>query len=411
MKRVPCGRFVFRNIQERYLLEIQNENINLKNITNQKMRKKDIFKLLTFGIFLFLAMSVIAQDNYFRKWPKGSSPEEVGLLVAGRFIQSPHPNWGNSGPANEITYPETCAWYGALLFAKQTKNDMLLKALQGRYEVAMSTEKMLIPKADHVDHTVFGSIPLELYMQTDSARYLQQGIAYADQQWVLPENPKANQLEWHNKGYSWQTRLWIDDMFMISAIQAQAYRATGDTSYINRAAREMTLYLARLQRENGLFFHADDVPFFWGRGNGWYAAGMAELLRSLPADNANREEILTGYQKMMTTLLDYQDASGMWKQLLDDPNSWNESSGTAMFCYAMTLGVKNGWLEEKKFGPVVRRAWLALVDKIDERGDISAVCEGTNKKNDRQYYMDRRQLTGDLHGQAPLLWTAFALMQ
>src|SRR5690606_22973662 len=155
------------------------------------------------------------------------------------FIQSPHPNWGNPGPANEITYPETCAWYGALLFAKVTRNDLLLKALQGRYEIVMATEKRLVPKADHVDHTVFGSIPLELYMQTDSIHYLTQGLSYADQQWQLPERVNDTQKAWHEQGYSWQTRLWIDDMFMISTIQAQAYRATGDTTYINRAAREM----------------------------------------------------------------------------------------------------------------------------------------------------------------------------
>jgi len=114
---------------------------------------------------------------------------------------------------------------------------------------------------------------------------------------------------------------------------------------------------------------------------------------------------------MMLKLLHYQDATGMWKQILDDPNSWNESSGTAMITYAMALGVKNGWLEESKFGPIVRKSWLALTAYIDAVGDVREVCEGTNKKNDKQYYLDRRRLTGDMHGQAPVLWTAFALLQ
>lgn len=369
------------------------------------------FNFLFFCVFFLASLTSQAQNKYFNKWPKGTAPKEIGLLVAGRFIQSPHSNWGNPGVANEITYPETCAWYGALLFAKQTNNELLLKSLQGRYEVAVATEQKLIPKADHVDHTVFGSIPLELYMQTDSTRYLEQGIRYAKAQWQLPKDARPQEVEWHSKGYSWQTRLWIDDMFMISTIQAQAYRATGDTTYINRAAREMTLYLSNLQKDNGLFYHAEDVPYFWCRGNGWYAAGMAELLKSLPKDNPDRPEILIAYRKMMETLLGFQDETGMWRQLIDDADSWEESSGTAMFCYAMTLGVKNNWLEEKKFGPAVRKAWLALVKRINRRGDVSDVCEGTNKKDDKQYYLDRRRLTGDLHGQAPLLWTAFALLE
>lgn len=42
------------------------------------------------------------------------------------------------------------------------------------------------------------------------------------------------------------------------------------------------MYLDELQRPNGLFYHAPDVPYYWGRGNGWVAAGMAELLQCLP---------------------------------------------------------------------------------------------------------------------------------
>jgi hypothetical protein len=68
----------------------------------------------------------------------------------------------------------------------------------------------------------------------------------------------------------------------------------------------MAVYLDTLQQPNGLFYHAPDVPFFRGRGNGWMAAGMAELLRSLAEDHPNRARILSGYRKIMATLLQYQ---------------------------------------------------------------------------------------------------------
>ena len=71
-------------------------------------------------------------------------------------------------------------------------------------------------------------------------------------------------------------------MFMITAVQVQAYRATGDTKYLDRAATAMVAYLDKLQQPNGLFFHAPDTQFYWGRGNGWMAAGLAELLRRCP---------------------------------------------------------------------------------------------------------------------------------
>ncbi len=61
----------------------------------------------------------------------------------------------------------------------------------------------------------------------------------------------------------------------------------------------MVAYLDKLQQPNGLFYHAPDVPFFWGRGDGWMAAGSAQLLSSLPADHPARARIMAGYQKMM----------------------------------------------------------------------------------------------------------------
>lgn len=108
---------------------------------------------------------------------------------------------------------------------------------------------------------MFGSLCLELYKITKDKRYLDLGISYADTQWELPGNAKAKEKEWDAKGYSWQTRLWIDDMYMITIVQTQAYKVTGDRKYIDRAAKEMVLYLDELQRPNGLFYHAPDVPF------------------------------------------------------------------------------------------------------------------------------------------------------
>jgi rhamnogalacturonyl hydrolase YesR len=68
-------------------------------------------------------------------------------------------------------------------------------------------------------------------------------------------------------------------------------------------------------------------------------------------------------------------------------------------------------LTKKQYLPVARKAWEALVKRIDDNGDVRDVCEGTNKKNDRQFYLNRKRLTGDLHGQAPLIWSAWAWIE
>ena len=377
-------------------------------------------KCLFITILVFLLQADISyaqtskkQNADLENWPKGSSPKEVGKRVADHFIATPHTNFGRPIPPRVITYPETCTWYGALTFAKETKDKQLTDQLAQRFEPLFGSRDTLIPVPDHVDYTVFGAVPLELYMQTKEPRYLDLGKRFADKQWGPPEGSrvKPESHRFYNKGLTWQTRLWIDDMFMITAVQSQAYRATGNRTYIDKSAKEMVFYLDSLQMPNGLFYHAPDVPFFWGRGNGWMAAGMSELLRSLPKDNPDRPRIMEGYKKMMATLLTYQAEDGMWRQLIDDPESWKETSSTGMFTFAFITGVREGWLNKESYGAAARKGWLGLISYINENNEISEVCEGTNKKNERQYYLDRKRNIGDLHGQAPVLWCATALLR
>lgn len=375
--------------------------------------------LLTVG-FTLVTASVASAAYDFGAWPAGSSPQEVGQRVADRFVASPHQNYGRPTPPKTVTYPEVCTWYGALVFADMSKNEPLKAQLAARFEPIFREEKTMVPVPDHVDYTVFASVPLELAIQTKEQRYLALGEWMAYKQWAPPfgNRPTAESHEFYKQGYTWQTRLWIDDMFMITAVQAQAWRATGNRAYIDHAAKEMVLYLDRLQQPNGLFHHSPGVPYFWGRGDGWMAAGMSILLRELPADNPDRARILQGYHTMMASLLKYQDADGMWHQLIDDPASWPETSCTGMFAFAFITGVKEGWLDAATYGPAAKKAWLKLITYLDEKSDMREVCQGTNihdpKKNGpdgRAYYLARERIVGDMHGQAPVLWCAGALLR
>jgi rhamnogalacturonyl hydrolase YesR len=362
---------------------------------------------IIWALILLLAVSCVSNTskNELAEFPEGYTPEETGILLTERFIPSKH--YLNS---NCIVYPEVCAWLGALRFAEVTRNSALTERLKNRFETLFSSEKEMQPPMNHVDFNMFGSLPFELYQITKEKKYLDLGLRYADSQWETPSDVSDEGKNWAEKGLTWQTRMWIDDMYMITIVQSQAYKATGDRKYIDRTAKEMAVYLDELQRPNGLFYHAPDVPFFWGRGNGWMAAGMTELLKLLPEDNPDRPRIMKGYLTMMASLKQYQTEGGMWNQLVDDPECWAETSGTAMFTYAMFVGVKKGWLEAKEYAPTARKAWMALIPYINEDGDVTEICIGTNKKNDRQYYYDRPRMTGDFHGQAPVLWCAFALL-
>lgn len=363
------------------------------------MNLKNIFFAAFFALVLLAGHDSHAQSKYFGNWPAGSSPKEVGKRLAENWVKR---DFEFQGRRQYMIYPEACTWYGALNVARELKDKDLQTRLFNKFAPFFTEEgaKRINPQA-HVDNRVIGIVPLEIYIQNKDERALEIGQGLADKQWDKTTDD----------GITAEARYWIDDMYMITAVQTQAYRATGDKKYLERAAKTMVAYLDKLQQPNGLFFHAPDAQFYWGRGNGWEAAGMTELLLELPKNHPLRPRIVEGYNKMMASLLKYQGDDGMWRQLLDKPESWAETSGTGMFTFAFVTGVKQGWLPKKTYGPAARKAWLGLVKYIDADANVKDVCEGTNKGFSVQYYMDRQRKTGDLHGQAASLWSAMALLR
>jgi unsaturated rhamnogalacturonyl hydrolase len=362
------------------------------------------------SVWLIATPLCFGQEKYFTNWPAGYSPEEVGKRVAEHFVTSPHQD------PEQIVYPEVCTWYGALTFAQHSGDKELASKLIRRFEPLLSSPgSALIHRERHVDYSMFGSLPLEIYLQTKDPKYLALGKSFADAQWDrLPPDVHVRDgmpPESLAAGLTPETRFWVDDMYMITILQVQAFRATGDSRYLDRAALEMAAYLEKLQQPHGLFYHAPDVPYFWGRGDGWFAAGMSELLRSLPANHPRRARIMDGYKKMMQALIRFQGPDGMWHQLIDHPESFEETSSTGMFTFALITGVKNGWLDENTYGPAARRGWVALAGYVDQNANLTSICVGTGKKNDLEYYLTRPRHTGDMHGQAPVLWAASALLR
>lgn len=392
------------NLWEKY-------NVNEGNVNVVNEYKLPTMLGWTAGTFVWISqyltsISPVAHaPKCFTGLPRECNPEEIGLKLSERFLKSGHMS------KRLINYPEVCTWYGALRFSDVTGNEELQRKLEARFQPLYTTENHLFPKKNHVDFNMFGCLPLELYKLTGNTRYYEIGMSYADTQWDVPQDATPLQKSYTAKGFSWQTRMWIDDMFMITILQSKAYQVTGDSKYIDRAAREMVLYLDSLQQPNGLFYHAPDVPFYWARGNGWFAVGMAELLSNLPENHSDRPRILKGYLNMMHTLKKLQNSNGTWYQLVDKPDTWVESSGSAMFVYAMIQGVRNQWLDEKKYGEAARKGWIGLVPYINADGDVTEVCIGTGKKNDLQFYYDRPRVAGDFHGQAPMLWCAYTLAE
>ena len=357
-----------------------------------------MLKLVFQSVIIALATSWFANCASAEKaalWPDQANPVSVGRQVVENYLARNY----RTNKTGFIVYPEVCAGFGALRFVSAVQDKELNQKLMARFApVLLPEHKNLIPPGGHVDLSVFGGVPLEIYLLNGDKNFLKLGLHLADAQW---EQPLTN-------GLTRETRWWVDDAWMIGSLQIQAYRATRQAKYADQVARQLAAYLDRLQEPNGLFHHGPEAPFFWARGNGWVAAALAEVLQSLPPTHEKYARLMSGYRKMMAGLKSVQSPSGLWRQLLDEPTAWEETSGTAMFTYAMIVGEKQGWLDAAEYDGCARRGWLALCGKIDASGNLQDICVGTNQSRDKQFYLDRPRMSGDLHGQAPVLWCAWA---
>ena len=195
---------------------------------------------------------------------------------------------------------------------------------------------------------------------------------------------------------------WSDDFFLGTIASVRA----GDPDGLAAAARLITTYAARLQQPNGLFHHDADAPTAWGRGNGFGALGLSELLTVLPADHPERAAVLDIHRRHLAGMRANQAPDGMWRQVVDVPGSYRETSVTAMTLTAMARGIRLGWLDDS-YRPVVERAWRALLAHVLEDGTLVDVCIGTGAGPTRRHYLDRPAVNGaDDRGGAMVLGAA-----
>lgn len=353
------------------------------------MKRSKLLKYLALsGVLIAISMQSESQTKVDLNLQ--TSPVEIGDRISENIVNRPF-GW---------RYQKVCTYYGALIYADQTGNKEIAKKVEEGFSSYYEGKRKY--RRGHVDFNVFGIWPFELYLQTGNEDYLGMGIDLAEHEY---ENPRPD-------GLTKLSRFWVDDMYMVGSLQVQAYKSLRDPMYLDRAARLLAVYIDSLQRPNGLFFHRADARHYWGRGNGWGAAAMGELLTVLPEDHLHYNDLVNAYKKMMKGIIDHQGESGMWHQLMDDHESFKEASCTGMFLFALVTGLDKGILTDQVYVDAVEKAWNALTrDYVNEKGEVLSVSMWTNAKKRVGYYHRRPRIPGDYHGQAAVLWASTALLR
>jgi unsaturated rhamnogalacturonyl hydrolase len=189
--------------------------------------------------------------------------------------------------------------------------------------------------------------------------------------------------------------LWIDDLYMSTPFLSKYYQLSGEQKYIDDAAHQFLLFKKYLfLPELKIMSHVYDFGFQlptgipWGRGNGWCLFSLSEVLELLPADHPERPALLEFFIELCQGYLALQGKNGLWHQVLTEPDSYEETSCTAMFAYAFARGVRMAWLKEPApYIQAVSRAWQGLARiSIDRFGNVHGVCRGSSYAFTSNYY-------------------------
>jgi unsaturated rhamnogalacturonyl hydrolase len=204
--------------------------------------------------------------------------------------------------------------------------------------------------------------------------------------------------------------LWLDDVYMSVPALAQMGALTGDRRFFDDAVKQVLQFSQRMfVADKGLYMHAwaegmDPHPaFHWGRANGWAVMAMVELLDVLPADHPGREAILKQLRAHVAGLAKVQSGVGLWHQLLDRPDSYLETSASAIYAYAIARAVNRGWIDRRTYAPVAMLAWNGVSTKVSAAGEVEDVCVGTGVAFDPAFYYYRPRHVRAAHGYGPVL--------
>ena len=198
-------------------------------------------------------------------------------------------------------------------------------------------------------------------------------------------------------GHYMENTLWVDDLYMSIPFLCRYYKLSGEREYLDDAANQLLLFKQYLfQPEQKIMSHVYDFKYHtdtkmpWGRGNGWCFFSITELLEVLPEAHRNYHDIRNYYNQLAEGYLALQGSRGLWHQLLTHPDSYEETSCTAMFVYGLCRGLRFGWLN----GTLRDKAWLAAErgwegitkNAIDQLGNIHGICGGSAYSFTSEYY-------------------------
>ncbi len=248
---------------------------------------------------------------------------------------------------------------------------------------------------------------------------------------------------WHKQKYT--NQMWLDGIYMSAPFYCAMgrYLTTPDQAYDEVAKQIRLIDRHTYDARTGLNYHGWDAakiqPWanpltgcssnFWGRGEGWYAMALVDLLDDFPTNHPARAEIIATLQKTARGIVNWQDAkTGLWWQVLDQggrKGNYLEATASAMFVYALAKGVNHDYLS-RDYIPAINQGYAGIIKHLlkpdgPNSWSLTQCCSVAGlggspgsrhyRSGSFDYYISEPVVTNDLKGVGPFILAGIEMRQ
>ncbi len=233
---------------------------------------------------------------------------------------------------------------------------------------------------------------------------------------------------WHGKKLPNET--WIDGVFMGQVFLTRYGAAIGEReACFDEALLQIGLAAKRLEKGgSGLYLHAFDESRnaswadsetglsseVWSEGLGWYALVLAETLALIDPGHPGKKMLEGILRGLVDALSRAQDpVTGLWYQVVDKgemPGNWHDSSGSAMFVYAIRRAGELGCADADACRAVAGRGYAGMRAKVraGAKGlvDVYDACDGVCVQDDYAAYVNYPRVVNAKEAVGGVLWAS-----
>ncbi|MFH0991704.1 MAG: glycoside hydrolase family 88 protein [bacterium] len=262
-------------------------------------------------------------------------------------------------------------------FYQRTQNPEILEFLK----TWIARNKYQCAKKDQVNHLAPLAIYPDMYVRTREPYYREIAVEYAD--WVLANAGRSTDGVFYH-GASVSGEVWADTVFMALVFLSRTAKLTANINMAGEVIKQLLSHLQLLQDEKtGILYHGYHAVehhhmsgALWTRGNSWVVIGAPIIIETIGDLVEVPKEINARYKRLVEGLLKYQADNGLWHTVMDRPDFYQETSGSAGNAGGIMKAVRLQMLEPATMANA-HKAIEGVITMITPEGAVEGVSGGT----------------------------------